>query len=127
MTDRETLDRARLLFVGDTQGDKLAREVIAIAERFADTEAIRKAGDELREEMESTSEECMCAGWLHSLEHVLWDAIEYKHPEWGSGTIDIVYLKELSDRCNGWWVWDDTTGGPRFVSLSTWAAIRAAR
>ena len=22
MTDRETLDRARLLFVGDTQGDK---------------------------------------------------------------------------------------------------------
>ena len=34
MTDRETLDRARLLFVGDTQGDKLAREVIAIAERL---------------------------------------------------------------------------------------------
>ena len=33
MTDRETLDRARLLFVGDTQGDKLAREVITIAER----------------------------------------------------------------------------------------------
>ena len=38
MTDRETLDRARLLFVGATQGDKLAREVIAIAER-----AIQKA------------------------------------------------------------------------------------
>ena len=33
MTDRETLDKAKLLFVGDTQGDKLAREVIAIAER----------------------------------------------------------------------------------------------
>jgi hypothetical protein len=28
MTDAETLDRARLLFVGDTQGDRLAREVI---------------------------------------------------------------------------------------------------
>jgi hypothetical protein len=40
MTDRETLDRARLLFVGDTQGDKLAREVIAIAER-----AIQKAAE----------------------------------------------------------------------------------
>lgn len=37
MTDRETLDRARLLFVGDTQGDKLAREVIAIAEERAQT------------------------------------------------------------------------------------------
>ena len=35
MTDRETLDRARLLFVGDTQGDRLAREVIQIAERTA--------------------------------------------------------------------------------------------
>ncbi len=33
MTDAETLDRARLLFVGDTQGDRLAREVIQIAER----------------------------------------------------------------------------------------------
>jgi len=33
MTDVETLDRARLLFVGDTQGDRLAREVITIAER----------------------------------------------------------------------------------------------
>jgi len=28
MTDQETIDRARLLFVGDTQGDRLAREVI---------------------------------------------------------------------------------------------------
>ena len=45
MTDRETLDRARLLFVGDTQGDMLAREVIAIAER-----AMQKAV--LREEQE---------------------------------------------------------------------------
>jgi hypothetical protein len=33
MTDQETLDRARLLFVGETQGDRLAREVIRIAER----------------------------------------------------------------------------------------------
>ena len=33
MTERETLDRARMLFVGATQGDMIAREVIAIAER----------------------------------------------------------------------------------------------
>jgi len=32
MTDQETIDRARLLFVGDTQGDRLAREVIGVAE-----------------------------------------------------------------------------------------------
>ena len=34
MTDSETLDKARALFVGQTQGDTLAREVIAIAERL---------------------------------------------------------------------------------------------
>lgn len=124
MTDRETLDRARLLFVGDTQGDRLAREVIRIAERFADTEASRKAGDELRDEMERTSEECMSAGWLHSLEHILWDAIESGQTAWANGTIDTARLKDLSDRCNGWWVWDDAVGHPRFVSLSTWAGMK---
>ena len=35
MTDRETLDKAKALFTGQTQGDMLAREVIAIAERNA--------------------------------------------------------------------------------------------
>ena len=40
MTDRETLDRARMLFVGATQGDMIAREVIAIAERAAKKAAL---------------------------------------------------------------------------------------
>ena len=33
MTDSETIDKAKALFTGATQGDLLAREVIAIAER----------------------------------------------------------------------------------------------
>lgn len=127
MTDTETLDRARLLFVGDTQGDRLAREVIRIAERFADTEASRKAGDELRDEMERTSEECMSAGWLHSLEHILWDAVESGQTTWANGTIDTARLKDLSDRCNGWWVWDEESSAERFVTLAEWEAIRKAR
>ena len=53
MTDRETIDRARMLFVGDTQGDKLAREVIEIAEERAQTNACevehsRKLEDQLK-------------------------------------------------------------------------------
>lgn len=125
MTDRETLDKARALFTGQTQGDLLAREVIAIAERFSDTEATRKAGDDLLTEMECTSEECMSAGWLYGLEHILWDAIESGQTTWANGTIDAVYLAELSDRCGGWWVWDEESGAPRFVSLATWSAMRA--
>ncbi len=40
MTDTETLDRARQLFVGDTQGDRLAREVIGVAEQSAKMAAL---------------------------------------------------------------------------------------
>ena len=39
MTDRQTLDKAKALFTGATQGDLLAREVIAIAERLIASEA----------------------------------------------------------------------------------------
>ena len=49
MTDAETLDRARLLFVGDTQGDRLAREVIQIAERAAKKAALWEEIAEQRE------------------------------------------------------------------------------
>ena len=62
MTDAETLDRARLLFVGDTQGDMLAREVIAVAERLEHIEAIHKAGCVLREETEQTY--CYGGRWI---------------------------------------------------------------
>ena len=54
MSDKDVLDRARLLFIGDTQGDKLAREVIAIAEERAQTiacevEHSRKLEDQLKD------------------------------------------------------------------------------
>jgi hypothetical protein len=54
MTDREKLDKARLLFTGATQGDLLAREVIAIAEERAQTiacevEHSRKLEDQLKD------------------------------------------------------------------------------
>ena len=40
MTDSKTLDKAKALFVGETQGDLIAREVIAIAERHAKKAAL---------------------------------------------------------------------------------------
>ena len=53
MTDRETLDKAKALFTGATQGDKLAREVIAIADEWAQTiacevEHSRRLEDQLK-------------------------------------------------------------------------------
>jgi hypothetical protein len=54
MTDRETLDKARALFTGATQGDTLAREVIAIAEQRENTiacevEHSRKLEDQIKD------------------------------------------------------------------------------
>ena len=54
MTDRETLDKAKALFIGATQGDLLARDVIAIAEERAQTiacevEHSRKLEDQLKD------------------------------------------------------------------------------
>ena len=54
MTDRETLDKAKALFTGATQGDKIAREVIAIAEERAQTiacevEHSRRLEDQLKD------------------------------------------------------------------------------
>ena len=54
MSKTETLDKAKALFTGATQGDKLAREVIAIAEERAQTiacevEHSRKLEDQLKD------------------------------------------------------------------------------
>ena len=54
MTDRATLDKAKALFIGATQGDLLARDVIAIAEERAQTiacevEHSRKLEDQLKD------------------------------------------------------------------------------
>lgn len=68
MTDRETLDKAKALFTGETQGDILAREVIAIAEQRENTitcevEHSRRIEDQLKN--------------LHGLLEPLRDAVLY--------------------------------------------------
>jgi len=45
MTDRETIDKAKALFTGATQGDMLAREVIAVAERLIPTPMCKRCGN----------------------------------------------------------------------------------
>jgi len=68
MTDRETLDKAKALFVGQTQGDLLAREVIAIAEQREHTIACEVAHSRRLEDQLKT---------LHGLIEPLRDAVLY--------------------------------------------------
>ena len=59
MSDKDVLDRARLLFIGGTQGDKLAREVIAVAERNAKKAALwAEVADQKDKELATLRAQC---------------------------------------------------------------------
>lgn len=88
------------------------------------------AKEELLEEMRDTSELCVFAQWLVGLEFILWDAIEARNcvfPGSMGGEIDIGRLSDLSARCGGWWIWDESSGAEKFVTLAEWEAIRKER
>ncbi len=70
--------------------------------------------------MAGISEELWCAGWMGGLEHSLWRMVEGGPRDYGMGEVsalDVGLLKALSDRCGGWWVYDD---GPRFLRMERW-------
>ena len=97
MTDRETLDRARLLFVGDTQGDKLAREVIAIAERLIPPAPMCKRCGNLDDGRRTCLAECFdCHG--SGLDPVWTGSCRRCH---GSGNYPTSHLILTDDPCAG--------------------------
>lgn len=71
------------------------------------------AKEELLEEMRDS-------GW--------WDeARNCVFPGSMGGEIDIGRLSDLSARCGGWWIWDESSGAEKFVTLAEWEAIRKER
>lgn len=84
------------------------------------------AAELLRLLMRDLSEDLYCAGWLHDLEYHLWRAIDADSaddPDWPIEAGWRQALKELSAVCNGWWHWDGSAGGERFLPLSEWKHI----
>ncbi|MDP2604906.1 MAG: hypothetical protein Q8S00_20340 [Deltaproteobacteria bacterium] len=76
--------------------------------------------------MSAISEERWCAGWMHSLEYMLWDAVTGRRegiccPE------EIEQLKYLSEKCGGWIIWDEQTKGERFVPMQDWLRLYEAQ
>jgi hypothetical protein len=57
----------------------------------------------LLERMEEISEDEWAAGWMMGLEFELW-----KRGDEG--------LERLSQKCGGWWIWDEAAGDRRFVT-----------
>lgn len=74
--------------------------------------------------MSDLSEEFWRAGWLSSLEYLLWRAIK-NHPSQDDGFIlsdeEARQLRLLSEQCGGWIYFDDVTG-ETFLPLKPWEA-----
>ena len=66
--------------------------------------------------MSNISEETWCAGWLHGLEFLLWDAIQTGQSEWITKE-DLHDLVELSTLVGGW------HDGEHFIPLDEWLSI----
>lgn len=75
--------------------------------------------------MSGISEEYWCAGWLHDLEYILWDAVigRRKGP---CSTQDLEQLKYLSEKCDGWIIWDEQEKDQRFVPIEEWLRLYEA-
>ena len=83
----------------------------------------------LAEYMSDLSEQAYSAGWMLGLEYALWNAVVDGTRKYGRLRIKnehIARLKELSDACGGWIVFDDKRG-ETFIALADWLRLYAAK
>lgn len=76
-----------------------------------------RASELLLSRMQRISESEWAAGWMTGLEYVLWEALSGEPPTHQFYAEDLTELRELSEACDGWWMWND---GTCFVSLGEW-------
>jgi len=104
------------------QASKDARDA-AVQEAALALALDRDAAVRLRDVMSGLSEEHYCAGWLHGLEFMLWDACQTDEPcMFGWSVVDVAEvaeLRRLSKKSGGWWRFDDEHG-ETFVTMDEW-------
>jgi hypothetical protein len=79
--------------------------------------------------MSDLSEEAYYAGWMDGLEYALWEAVTGVRREYGRLALTEAHrahLRELSDNCGGWIVFDDDTE-KTWVPLAEWKKRFSAR
>jgi hypothetical protein len=80
---------------------------------------MKSESTELKNYMGELSERAYCAGWMDGLEYALWKAVLEGRLKYGQMQITRAHtekLKQLSDPCGGWIVWDDESE-ETYVSL----------
>lgn len=86
-------------------------------------EMLSSAAADLRDCMSQLSEDCYCAGWIGSLEYLLWTAVMNGPVETGNWKVtqsDIERLRLLARRCGGWIVWDDVLRAAKWLPIEDW-------
>ncbi len=80
----------------------------------------------LADQMSEISEDAYCAGWLVDLEYDLWQILIGGQSVFGAlSEPEIKQLRELSDACGGWIVYDADLA-ETFVPLPQWLTMFAA-
>lgn len=70
--------------------------------------------------IEHLSEEYCAAGWSREMETRLWEAATGKIDKFKREGEQARYL---SEKCQGWAVWDEAAGNPKLIALSEWEGI----
>lgn len=84
---------------------------------------------ELLNKMCEISEAHWCAGWMSNLEFDLWKIWDKKDKSYGMGRVsdeDCALLKQLSEDCGGWFMWDNELGSV-FVTTGEFKARVAVK
>jgi hypothetical protein len=85
--------------------------------------------EKLRDLMSDLSEQAWFAGWMKDLEYDLWRAMVFGPKTYGRLEISseqISKLRELSEACGGWIIFDDAAG-ETWLPLAEWRERYAAK
>jgi len=107
------------------------REVVAAVEKLKanlrrdevvliDLDERRIAGDLLITLMRQASQDNWSAAWHPGVEYLLWEAAIGENEKLRGPGLQARYL---SEKCQGWAVWDKALGRPRLTAMRGWVAL----
>ena len=74
----------------------------------------------LADRMSVICKRCWQAPWTPTLDRDLWAMLDGAPRTCGVTDQDLAILRDLSERCAGWWRFDEAVGEEVFVPLEEW-------
>lgn len=117
----EQLDRGLKHFTEERARQRqIAARVAELRGAPASIEEEKIAAELLEMLMAQMSEDYWCASWLSGIEYQLWDCVQGLSDNFPQQAAQAQWL---SEKCRGWVMWDDASGGSRFVRLREWERL----